>query len=710
MMIHPSPTPGVKKWQIGVYCGLDASVERCLESLAHAGWKDAIRLFLEPGAVVPRQFCHLPVTRLDSELGGVARDLVIVSEMLMREPGAMAHLLVRGDVVVGPSGFRDDLESAFWPGESPGMLLLEGVEETAGEGWSKVSHRGDSRVPKAVVITTGAAREFLADRSVLETATTPLTSSDFLGSLQAWAFDRGLPIQAPDRDFVWCPQDSAWEHAEKNGVRLRVRDASVSIIVPTWNCGPFLRPCLRSLLDQTASAEVIVVDDASTDETSEVLSEFTDRIQLACHEERRGANAARNTGIRRATGDLIVMADADNEYSPSWLEKLLEAVLSAPDVGLAYCGFSRITEDGRKRRFASDQWDLHKLWYNNYIDMPSLLRREALPEEGLVEGFRPFDDWRLWLDMASRGWRGKLVQEDLYLKRVRKDSKTLRSKSFPADRAREVAQLRREFAHLVGVESPVAVVIPALGCEDLTVKCLAHVADFSGVPYVVYYVDNGSPLSALDEVVQAAEEHAVRLRILRNSENQGFTQAVNQGIEAAGDANVLVLNNDCFVGPNCIENLAYEMATREHVAAIGPVTCDRGGQSLRIPDHRYQAGVGGDVLDILTDPVETAARLLHRHNTVQREVLAFFCTLLNREALNRFGSLDDRFPSGLAADDEWCLRVRGHGWRTLLSYGAYAAHLHRSTFERFEIDRDALQQESKDTLRQVLAENGTIES
>jgi GT2 family glycosyltransferase len=180
---------------------------------------------------------------------------------------------------------------------------------------------------------------------------------------------------------------------------------------------------------------------------------------------------------------------------------------------------------------------------------------------------------------------------------------------------------------------------------------------------------------------------------------------VNQGIEVSGTANVLVLNNDCFVGPNCLETLALELTTQEKVAAIGPLTGDRGGQSLMIENRRRVAEVGPTILDALDDPVETAARLLQRRKTREREVLAFFCTLLNREALERFGVLDLRFESGLAADDEWCVRVREQGWRTLLACGAYAAHMHQSTFTSLQIDRDALQQESKQVLYRVLTED-----
>jgi glycosyltransferase involved in cell wall biosynthesis len=704
MSLPSPPEQCVEKCHVGVCCSAGDSVEPCLNSLKKSGWIGAVRVFLAPGAIVPRRYGDLPVTCLPQELDWAARDLLVLGEMLMRAPEAMAYLITGANVILGRPNCRREVEALLEADGNPGMILLESDEGGAGERSSQLANE-PSQPPKAVVITREAARGFLSDRSVLDAAAARCAAAYAPGNtLQAWAVDTGLPIHALDEEQVRTAQELAPDPSEEHHT-LRVSGAELSIIVPTWNCAPYLRPCLRSLLSQTVNAEIIVVDDASDDETGEILAEFDDRVRVLQHDEQRGANAARNTGLRLATGDFVVMADADNQYSPTWLEKLFEVALSDPEIGVAYCGFSRLSEDGSRQLFASRPWNLDTLWYGNYIDMPSLVRREALPGRGLVEGFRPFDDWRLWLDMATRGWKGKRVGEDLYVKRIRKDSKTLRSKSMPADRAREVASLRREFAHLVGLDHPVSVVIPAYGCEDLTVRCLTHLADFSGVPFVVNYVDNGSPISVLDTVARRAEQCSISLRILRNSENLGFTPAVNQGLAASAGSNVLVLNNDCFVGPNCLEILAYEMATRECVAAIGPVTNDQGAQSLLLAEHRSEARVGEGILDVLSDPAQTAIHLRKQHKTCEREILAFFCTLLNGEALRRFGHLDDRFPSGLGADDEWCLRVRGHGWRTLLSYGAYAAHMHRSTFDRCDIDRDAMQQESQDVLRQVLAEN-----
>jgi GT2 family glycosyltransferase len=76
---------------------------------------------------------------------------------------------------------------------------------------------------------------------------------------------------------------------------------------------------------------------------------------------------------------------------------------------------------------------------------------------------------------------------------------------------------------------------------------------------------------------------------------------------------------------------------------------------------------------------------------------------LRRDALARYGGLDPRFPSGLAADDEWCFRVRNHGREVRVVLNAYATHLHRSSFKRLDIDRNSLQQEAQKLLHRVLS-------
>ena len=100
----------------------------------------------------------------------------------------------------------------------------------------------------------------------------------------------------------------------------------VSVIIPAYNAAPFLHRTIQSVLDQTSPpAEIIVIDDGSKDETSQIAREFNESVR--CHSKPNGGPAsARNQGIRVATGDWVAFLDADDQWLPDKLEKQLQLI------------------------------------------------------------------------------------------------------------------------------------------------------------------------------------------------------------------------------------------------------------------------------------------------------------------------------------------------------------------------------------------------
>lgn len=107
------------------------------------------------------------------------------------------------------------------------------------------------------------------------------------------------------------------------------------MIVPTFERASLLDGCLRALLAQRAELdyEIIVVDDASGDDTASVLAAWqsvTQRLRVLRQPENRGPAAARNAGVLAATGDVLAFTDDDCEPDPTWLTHLVRALIASP--------------------------------------------------------------------------------------------------------------------------------------------------------------------------------------------------------------------------------------------------------------------------------------------------------------------------------------------------------------------------------------------
>src|SRR3954447_18677265 len=121
------------------------------------------------------------------------------------------------------------------------------------------------------------------------------------------------------------------------------------VVIPTLGGGGYLEVTLDSLAAQDAGErfEVLVVDDAAADATRQAC----ERRGVRCvgHPERRGANAARNTGLRETSGDLVLFVDDDVEAPPGWLGAYLEGARRHPQ-GEAFGGPIRPRLEGETPR------------------------------------------------------------------------------------------------------------------------------------------------------------------------------------------------------------------------------------------------------------------------------------------------------------------------------------------------------------------------
>jgi glycosyltransferase involved in cell wall biosynthesis len=164
---------------------------------------------------------------------------------------------------------------------------------------------------------------------------------------------------------------------------------------------------LESALWQTCSEiELIVVDDASTDNTYRVATSLVDpRVKVIRQANNRGVSAALNTGIQAARGEFIAILEHDDLWLPHKLARQLP-LFSQPEVGLVYCGVSMIDASGNEscRVTPTKRGDIYRdLLFKSYITTSStiIVRRECFERVGYFdEGLRGLQDYDMCIRIA----------------------------------------------------------------------------------------------------------------------------------------------------------------------------------------------------------------------------------------------------------------------------------------------------------------------
>ncbi|HEX4078382.1 MAG TPA: glycosyltransferase [Rhizomicrobium sp.] len=197
------------------------------------------------------------------------------------------------------------------------------------------------------------------------------------------------------------------------------RGPLITTIIPAFNAAVTIGRALESVLAQTYSPlEIIVVNDASTDYTADIVKAYGGRgVKLVSLERQRGASAARNAGIAAARGELVAFLDADDEWLPLKLEKQVALLLSEPGYVFVACAADEFSTSGmylgdlyRGRRPSTGSGCWKSLLARNTVATPSVVvwRRELSKVGGFDESLRVGEDQDMWIRLACGGPVGYL--------------------------------------------------------------------------------------------------------------------------------------------------------------------------------------------------------------------------------------------------------------------------------------------------------------
>lgn len=179
----------------------------------------------------------------------------------------------------------------------------------------------------------------------------------------------------------------------------------ISVIVPVYNVGPYLKACIDSVLLQTYTEwEAILVDDGSTDESGQICDEYAQKYKniRALHQNRKGAGQARNVGVAEAKGEYIYFLDSDDRITEDLFEFAMQR-MTATDADIISFGFLRVSTDEEAKAYVQTM-PYEEKEYDNAQAMQMFLKYEfdgyvwsRMYRRHVVES-QPFNDFPLHED------------------------------------------------------------------------------------------------------------------------------------------------------------------------------------------------------------------------------------------------------------------------------------------------------------------------
>ena len=507
----------------------------------------------------------------------------------------------------------------------------------------------------------------------------------------------------------------------------------VSIIIPVFNKAEYTSKCLDSILKHTPAElyEIVIVDNASTDNTRSLLQALTkNNMRVITNESNLGFAKACNQGAREASGKHLLFLNNDTEAKPGWLEPLLNILKGDPTVGavgskllfpdgtIQHAGVA-IVED-RKNNEPLAAIHIH---YKKHADFSNanqkrtyqaltaaclLVKRDALLQVGgFDEGFwNGYEDVDLCFKLQKEGW--KLVyQPESVLVHYESQSGPERFSKVHHNIARLYDRWAGKIKPDMIIQNDGSVVLakgrsmrlytpPKISTEEggmkgdaasiniltfnqlkYTKECIESIQGCTPEAHEIIFVDNGSTDGTVKWLRQLVKKHA-NYRLIENKKNLGFAKGCNQGIQASSGEYILLLNNDVIVTEGWLDGMLRCLNSAPDVGIVGPMTNSISGPQ-RVPGADYGS----------TNHLEEYARSFREKNRDRRipaKRIVGFCMLFKRELMEKIGLLDEQFGSGNFEDDDFCFRAALEGYRNLIAGDVFIHHYGSRSFIGNKID------------------------
>jgi glycosyltransferase involved in cell wall biosynthesis len=185
----------------------------------------------------------------------------------------------------------------------------------------------------------------------------------------------------------------------------------VSVIIPAYNRGMYIAKTIKSLMAQTyKNIEAVIVDDGSTDNTSEIVNQLKARYSNIKYlkQKNQGVSSARNYGISKATGKYIAFLDSDDLWHVKKLERQIAKILKE-DADACFCGTIKIFEDDKHKEILKNKFDEKKplisqlMLKNDAQTITWLIRKDIVENYNITfsSKYNYAEDWEFYCKIMA---------------------------------------------------------------------------------------------------------------------------------------------------------------------------------------------------------------------------------------------------------------------------------------------------------------------
>jgi GT2 family glycosyltransferase len=221
----------------------------------------------------------------------------------------------------------------------------------------------------------------------------------------------------------------------------------------------------------------------------------------------------------------------------------------------------------------------------------------------------------------------------------------------------------------------IAIVVPIHNAASLVERCIESVLAHTTGRARLILIDDASTEAAIAPLL-ARHASIANVVVLRNETNRGFTATANRGIEAAGRADVVLLNADTEVGPNWLTGLICAAYSASNVATATAVSNNAGAFSVPELERDNPPAAAWSFDD-------TARALWQRARCAYPELPTGngFCLYIRRAVIDAVGVLDEAaFPQGYGEENDFCQRASARGLRHVIAGNVYVKHARSASF------------------------------